>query len=420
LFEGIFMKTSTVFNTAWKETLQISGKPHREQIEAINSILDKQDTFVVAPTSFGKSAIYLVPAIINSSKGKWALVIEPTLALIVDQVTHLQELGIAADMLTSRNRDEHYSILDNLSESKITVLYVTPERLQTHNFLTAVKDNPPWLVAVDEVHCVLDWGYTFRKDYLRIRDFVKKLNYRPTIAAFTATAPSKYRGAICKQLGMEKPNIYTSSLVRSNVTLLKEDCSGLSIKKRLARVNYNIKKYRKDGRVVVYCATRKNVDIVANYLSKRFPGEVVKCHAYMDSDKREKHEMQFINGSKPIMVATTAFGMGINVSDIRLVIHFNLPLSAIDYYQQIGRAGRDGEKSHAMLLYYPDDIELNRYVLRKEELPDEVQNWLSDRLGEMVSIAESDKCLVQQLLTALGEKHPTTCRHCTNCQRARR
>lgn len=413
------MKISKSFQSAWN-TLQIPGKPHSKQIKAINSILDGQDTLVVAPTSFGKSAIYLVPAIINSSKGKWTLVIEPTLALIADQVNKLQEFGINAEMMTSRNAGEHATILDRLCKGEIAILYVTPERVQTSAFQSVVRNYPPHLLAVDEAHCVLDWGYTFRKDYLRIKDFIKKLNQRHVIAAFTATAPEEYREAICKHLGMKNPDICVSSLARENIILLKEDCSDLSIKKRLSRVKYNIKKYGKDGRVVVYCATRKNVDMVSNYLSKQFPGEVVKCHAYMDSDKREKHEMQFIKGSKRIMVATTAFGMGISVPDVRLVLHFNLPLSAIDYYQQIGRAGRDGKKSHAMLLYHPDDIELNRYILQKEDLSDKIQNWLSERLNEIVSIAESDRCLMQQVLESWGEEHPTTCRHCTNCQKARR
>ena len=413
------MKISHSFKSAWK-TLRIPDKPRSGQIKAITSILNRQDTLVVAPTSFGKSAIYLVPAIVNNSKDKWTLVIEPTLPLIADQVNKLQELGISAEMLTSRNRDEHSSILNNLSKGNITVLYVTPERLQTVEFLSAVKGNPPWLVAVDEAHCVLDWGYTFRPAYLGIQSFIMELKHRPVIAAFTATAPPEYRGAICNHLGMKEPTIFTVSLERSNIILLKEDCFDLDIKKRLSRVKYNIKKYRRDGRVVVYCATRKNVDIVANYLTKQFPGEVVKCHAYMDTEKREKHEMQFINGSKPIIVATTAFAMGISVPDIRLVLHFNLPLSTIDYYQQIGRAGRDGKKSHAMLLYQPDDIELNHHILKKEDLSDETQECLSHRLDEMVSIAESDQCLMQQLLRALGEEHPKTCRHCTNCQKARR
>lgn len=396
-------------------------KLRKFQIEPINSILDKKDTLVIAPTSAGKSTIYQVPAIIGNSRySKWTLVIEPTLALIANQVQQLRQLGISAEMLTGRNRDKHDSILSRLSQNEISILYTTPEQLQTTLFLRDVKYHPPWLVVVDEAHCLLDWGYTFRSAYLGIKSFLKDLQCRPVVTAFTATAPPEYRDAICGLLGMKKPAVYTSSLERNNIILLKEDCTGYPVKKRLSRVNYNIKKYGKDGRVVVYCATRKNVDMAANYLSSKFSGEVVKCHAYMDSDKREKHEMQFINGSKRIIVATTAFGMGINVPDIRLVIHFNLPLSTIDYYQQIGRAGRDGEKSHAMLLYHPDDIALNQNILDKEDLSDHVKDWLDDRLDEIVSIAGSDRCLMQQVLESLGEKHPKTCRHCTNCQRVRR
>lgn len=409
-----------------KKSVQIAtedlgfNKLRKFQIEPINNILDHRDTLVVAPTSSGKSAIYQIPTRINNKNGKWALVVEPTLALIADQVNRLQSKGIAAEMMTSRNLYEHYDILKKLRKDEIDILYVTPERLQASEFQFAMEDNPPWLLVVDEAHCVLDWGYTFRSAYPKIKDFIKTLKQRPVIAAFTATAPPEHQSAICKLLGMKQAEIYTLSLARDNIILLKEDCSGLSIKKRLSRVKYNIKKYGKNGRVIVYCATRKNVDIVYNYLSKQFPGEVVKCHADMDSDKREKHELQFINGSKRIMVATTAFGMGIDASDIRLVLHFNLPLSTIDYYQQIGRAGRDGKKSHAMLLYHPDDIEVNQYILNKADLPEEVQTWLFDRLDEMVSLAESDQCLMQQLLESLGEDHPTTCRHCTNCQKARR
>ena len=353
-----FMKTSNVVKDAMRQLC--IDKLRKCQIKPIDNILNGTDTMVIAPTSAGKSAIYQIPAIVNRSS-QWTLVIEPTLALIADQVHQLKELGIAAEMLTGRNKDEHDDILKRLSENEITILYTTPEQLRTAAFLHDVKYHPPWLVVVDEAHCVLDWGYTFRSAYLEIRKFIKDLSHPPIIAAFTATAPSEYRDAICNLLGMKEPEITVTSLERNNITLLKEDCSDLTIKKRLSRVKYNIKKYRKDGRVVVYCATQKNVDMVANYLLKQFSGEVVKCHAYMDSDKREKHEMQFIKGSKPIIVATTAFGMGINVPDIRFVLHFNLPLSTIDYYQQIGRAGRDGEKSHAMLLYHPDDVELNHH-----------------------------------------------------------
>lgn len=209
------MNTSKLFQSAWN-TLQIPGKPRNKQIEAINSILDGHYILLVAPTSFGKSAVYLVPAIINGSKGKWTLVIEPTLALIADQVNKLQELGINAEMMTSRNRSKHDDILDRLCKNEIAILYVTPERLQSEEFCSAVADNPPWFIAVDEAHCVLDWGYTFRKDYLHIKDFTKNLPNNPAIAAFTATAPSKYRNRICKLLGMKKPEICTSSLARDN------------------------------------------------------------------------------------------------------------------------------------------------------------------------------------------------------------
>ena len=393
---------------------------HKHQIRPINSVLDGHDTLVVAPTGSGKSAIFQVPAIVGAAKGKWTLVFEPTVSLIADQVNRLQDFGIAAEMLTGRNRKRHDTILKQLRQSKLAMLYITPERLQSHSFLEAVKKNPPWFVVVDEAHCVLDWGYTFRSDYLEIKNFIQKLEKRPVITALTATAPPEYRKQVCKLLGMKKPETYVNSLERNNIILLKEDCSRDSIKRRLTRVKGNIKKYGIGGRVVVYCSTRKNVDVVCNYLSKEFPGEVVKCHGYMDSDKRERHELQFISGAKRIMVATTAFGMGVDVPDIRLVIHFNLPLSVIDYYQQIGRAGRDRETSHAVLLYDRNDIALNKNILRKDDYPDELQNWLSDRLNELVSVAESDRCLMQQLLSALGEEHSSTCRHCTNCQKARR
>ena len=194
----------------------------------------------------------------------------------------------------------------------------------------------------------------------------------------------------------------------------------MNIKRRLSRLKYQLKKYGKEGRIVIYCATRKYVDMVTNYLSDRFAGEVVKCHAYMDADKRQKNEMKFISGKKRIMVATTAFGMGVDVSDIRLVVHFNLPLSVIDYYQQIGRAGRDGKKSRCVLLYDEEDWDLNANILCKEDYDESLNTLLMSRLDEIRRIMTGDTCIMQQVLTALGERKPNTCRHCTNCQRNRR
>ena len=408
------------------EQLHISTL-RKHQSKPIDSILDGHDTLVIAPTGSGKSAIFQVPALVMHQKQHtWTLVIEPTLSLMEDQVQALNSKGIPAWQISCDHPmasnyckltiDGRVPIL-NLSAP---FLYVTPERLQSDVFRNAIKDNPPGLVVVDEAHCVLDWGYTFRSSYLKIGKWLSSLKQRPVVAAFTATAPESYRSEICSLLGMEQPNIYVNSLERSNLILIREDCSGMDIKHRLSRLKYQLKKYGKKGRVVIYCATRKYVDMVSNYLSDQFPNQVAKCHAYMDSDKRQKNELKFIGGKKRIMIATTAFGMGVDVPDIRLVIHFNLPLSVIDYYQQIGRAGRDGEKSRCVLLYAREDWELNTYILCKEEYDEQLRKLLLDRLDQMVRIIMSQQCIMQQVLTALGEKKPNTCRYCTNCQQNRR
>ena len=408
------------------EQLHISTL-RKHQSKPIDSILDGHDTLVIAPTGSGKSAIFQVPAlVIHQKQHTWTLVIEPTLSLVGDQVQALNSKGIPAWQISCDHPiPSNYRILTNdgwipVLDLSAPFLYVTPERLQSYVFRNAIKDNPPGLVIVDEAHCVLDWGYTFRSSYLIIGKWLSSLKQRPVVAAFTATAPESYRSEICSLLGMEQPNIYVNSLERSNLILIREDCSGMDIKHRLSRLKYQLKKYGKKGRVVIYCATRKYVDMVSNYLSDQFPNQVAKCHAYMDSDKRQKNELKFIGGKKRIMIATTAFGMGVDVPDIRLVIHFNLPLSVIDYYQQIGRAGRDGEKSRCVLLYAREDWELNTYILCKEEYDEQLRKLLLDRLNQMVRIIMSQQCIMQQVLTALGEQKPNTCRHCTNCQQNRR
>ena len=419
------MKLKDNVKEAMKQ-LQI-GTLRKHQIQPINCILGGQDTLVIAPTGSGKSAMFQIPALVmHQTHHSWTLVIEPTLSLMEDQVQTLNQKDVRASQISSNHpARSNYRALTNdgwvsMLDLSAPFLYVTPERLQSQEFQKSIRKNPPGLVVIDEAHCVLDWGYTFRSSYLKIGKWLSTLKKRPVVAAFTATAPESYRSEICSLLGMEQPNIYVNPLERSNLILICEDCSNMNIKRRLSRLKYQLKKYGKEGRIVIYCATRKYVDMVTNYLSDRFAGEVVKCHAYMDADKRQKNEMKFISGKKRIMVATTAFGMGVDVSDIRLVVHFNLPLSVIDYYQQIGRAGRDGEKSRCVLLYAREDWELNANILCKEDYDEPLKELLLERLDEMVRIAMSRQCLMQQVLTVLGEEKPNTCRHCTNCQRNRR
>lgn len=408
------------------EALQLKTL-RKHQIQPIHSILEGRDTLVIAPTGSGKSAIFQVPALVMHQKHHtWTLVIEPTLSLIEDQVQVLNDKRIRANQISGSHPMDfcHITVTTDgpvcALDLSAPFLYITPERLQSEAFQKAIKNNPPSLVVVDEAHCVLDWGYTFRSSYLKIGKWISTLKKRPVIAAFTATAPEAYRSEICSLLGMDEPEVYVNSLERSNLILIREDCSAMTIKRRLSRLKYHLKKYGKEGRVVIYCATRKHVDLVTNYLSDRFPGEVVKCHAYMDPDKRLRNETKFIRNQKRIMVATTAFGMGVDVPDIRLVVHFELPLSVIDYYQQIGRAGRDGKKSRCVLLYAPEDQDQNVNILCKEDYDESLQKLLLDRLDEMVRIVTGKACIMQQVLTALGEKKPNTCRHCTNCQRNRR
>ena len=413
------MRTSSITQKAQAQ-LGIK-KLRKHQIKPIQSILNGYDTMVIAPTSAGKSAIYQLPALIKAKDRQWTLVIEPTLALIGDQVQKLQEKGIAAASITGRNGPDHDKIFQEIWNGQITLLYTTPEQLQTRRLREVMQANNPWLVVIDEAHCVTVWGYTFRPMYLQIKHQIAQLKHRPVIAAFTATAPPDDQKDIQELLGMQHTDIYSMSLRRENITLLKEDCTGLDIDQhqRLKRVGHYIRKYGEDGRVVVYCSSRRNVDIVTNYLKDKFSG-VAKCHAYMDEDERAKQEFQFICGKKRIMVATTAFGMGVDVSDIRLVLHFNLPLSVIDYYQQIGRAGRDGNPAHAVLLYAKEDLDLNRHILDHGGYAPKLEKWLHCRLDEMANVAASDSCMVRQVLGALGEESSTNCNRCTNCQRERR
>ena len=413
------MRTSI---TTQKAQAQLGIKKLRKhQIKPIQSILDGYDTMVIAPTSAGKSAIYQLPALIKAKDRQWTLVIEPTLALIGDQVQKLQEKGIAAASITGRNGPDHDKIFQEIWNGQITLLYTTPEQLQTRRLREVMQANNPWLVVIDEAHCVTVWGYTFRPKYRQIKHQIAQHKRGPVIAAFTATAPHDDQKDIQELLGMQHTDIYSMSLRRENITLLKEDCTGLDIDQhqRLKRVGHYIRKYGEDGRVVVYCSSRRNVDIVTNYLKDKFSG-VAKCHAYMDEDERAKQEFQFICGKKRIMVATTAFGMGVDVSDIRLVLHFNLPLSVIDDYQQIGRAGRDGNPAHAVLLYAKEDLDLNRHILDHGGYAPKLKKWLHCRLDEMANVAASDSCMMRQVLGALGEESSTNCNRCTNCQRARR
>ena len=393
------------------------NKLKKPQIGPINAVLNKHDTLVIYPTGLGKSAIMQVPALVKAPK--LTLVIEPTVSLMYDQVKHLQELGIAAEYLAQRNKCDHLDILERLEAGEINILYIAPERLQSSRFQNAITTNPPWLIVIDEAHCYLNCGRTFRPDYLEIPKFIESLPKRPVILAMTATAPKEYRKQLAKHLGMKKPETFTAPLARPNLTIIRERMHSETDKKRWRRVRNLISKYGKDGRVVVYCATKRDTDIVYNHLKREFPKEVVECHAFMDADSREAHEMKFIKNKRRIIIATTAFGIGVDVPDIRLVIHYSLPISPINYYQEIGRSGRDGNKSRCILLYHPDDTKKFTRILKNIET-DEMHDELAAGIDRMLEIASGDTCIMERLLEELDDDDPYPCGHCSVCQGNRR
>lgn len=394
----------------------------KEQIKPINSILDGNDTFIVAPTSSGKSLDYQLPAVMY--KDQLTIVIEPTIALMHDQVRKLKSLGIAAKYVDSTICDTKKSaIWKAVQNHKVTILYVSPERLSSPDFLNAIDGLDIYMVVVDECHCVLDWGISFRPSYLKIGEFIKSLKHRPIITALTATVNPKDRKIIQHRLGMENPKEFIYSIDRPNLILLKEEIPSCkddekTFQRKLARLKYNMKKYHRTGSMIIYCSTRKHVDIVYNHLKSKFPGGIVRCHSKMKPVTRANHEQEFLNNKKTIMIATSAFGMGIDKGDIDLIIHLDMPLSIGDYYQQAGRAGRDGGDAHCMMLYNEVDVKKWEALIKSEE-DESAQKYMRKNLKQMRKFIESNECMMQNLLSYFGETKEKSCTHCTCCQRNR-
>lgn len=376
------------------------------QQRAIASILQGQDTLVVMPTGGGKSLCYQIPALLLDGL---TLVISPLISLMKDQVDQLVRLGIRAACMNSTLDGEHYHALrQQIQERQIQILYIAPERLRSGDFLSLLRQQTVSLIAVDEAHCVSQWGHDFRPSYHGISQFIRLLPKRPVVAAFTATATAETRTDIMQQLELVRPNIYRASFNRSNLILAVERESN----RKEALLQFVQAHRGQCG--IVYCNTRKEVDKIWDLL-RRAGIPVVRYHGGMEDWERNENQDKFLNEQVDLIVATNAFGMGINKPDVRYVLHYNLPKNIESYYQEIGRAGRDGLPSLCVLFFSYSDVHVNRYLLEQSSKSQERLEVELSKLDAMVQYASTRRCLRQFILQYFGEQAKPHCQGCSNC-----
>ena len=404
-------------------------KPRKAQIIPMNTLDAEQDAIVIAATGSGKQVIYETVGLAHSDK--LTIVIEPLLALIYNQVQTLQDHGIPADYIDmTRSKEDIAKILNKARKGKLNFLYVTPERLQNHAFIEAIQHSDIFMIVADECHCITEWGYTFRDAYLHIGDFIGKLKHKPVICACSATISADSLNIIRDSLHMDQPTVLHSDLRRDNLILLKKDvtCNKKTLE---ARLEFRIKKlcklidkYHKTGSVLIFAQTTTYVDALYNILKEKYPDEVTRYHSRIKPERRKKQLLfDFLQGKRKIMIATSAFSMGIDVSDIELVVHFNAPINMTDYIQQIGRAGRDGRKAHCVLFYNQngdDDAISNSFIKKAKKQSPKVAKVIKAKLRQVHNFIHSDSCMVCDILEYQGQHENKTCKRCTVCARKRR
>lgn len=385
------------------------------QKEVIESILSGRDVFAVMPTGAGKSVCYQIPAMLLPGI---TLVISPLISLMQDQVKALNEAGVSAAFINSAlSENAYFETIRKAQQGLYKIIYVAPERLVTDGFLELAHSVCISMVTVDEAHCISQWGQDFRPSYMKIVEFVRTLTTRPIISAFTATATVTVRDDIVCTLGLNKPYVLVTGFNRDNLFFQVDKPRN----KDEYVIDY-ISQHPNDSGIV-YCATRKNVDKLYDLLKDRGVS-VAKYHAGMGQAERKKMQDDFVFDYTSIVVATNAFGMGIDKSNVRFVIHYNMPQSMENYYQEAGRAGRDGLDSKCILLFSPQDIIINRFLLDHKEMSDldsvdreTVKERDTKRLQIMERYCYTTECLRNYILKYFGENPEKPCEDCGNCLR---
>lgn len=384
------------------------------QEEIIESILAGKDVLAVMPTGAGKSICYQVPAVLLTGL---TIVISPLISLMQDQVKALNEAGICAEYINSTLTEEEISMVyARAFEGEFKILYVAPERLDNRGFSNFIERMDISMVTVDEAHCISQWGQDFRPSYVKIVDFIDRLTRRPIVSAFTATATEEVKNDISVILKLQAPKVVITGLDRENLFFEVE-----TVKKDEYVLEY-IQKHPADSGII-YCATRKAVDRLYELL-KKYDVAVARYHAGMDIEDRKNSQNDFIYDRIQVIVATNAFGMGIDKSNVRYVIHYNMPQSMENYYQEAGRAGRDGEPAHCILLFAPQDVMINRFLLDNKEFvdisPEDIELLRARdirRLQIMEGYCYTWGCLRNYILEYFGEKRDESCTSCGNCHK---
>lgn len=377
--------------------------PFQEDI--IKSILDKKDTLVLMPTGGGKSLCFQLPALKFDGI---TLVVSPLIALMKDQVDNLNNKDISAEFLNSTlTVKESRSVIEKIKENKIKLLYIAPEQFSSIKFKEIIPFLNVKLIAIDEAHCISEWGHDFRPKYRNLSS-LKEIFPNVPIVALTATATEQTRSDILKQLKLQDPNIFVQSFKRTNLELSVLRKDNTTFNKMLSLIREH-----KDDPVIIYCFSRKDTELLAERL--RFKNlKAIAYHAGLDRKRRKLVQDAFMHNKVNIIVATIAFGMGIDKSNIRLIIHHSIPKTIEGYYQEIGRAGRDGKHSKCVLFYSHLDIEKLQYFIYKIQ-KEKQQQIAVDKLNQVITYANTARCRTKFILNYFGEKTNNKCDHCDNC-----
>ena len=381
----------------------------------IDGVLSGRDVFGIMPTGGGKSICYQIPALMLPGI---TLVVSPLISLMQDQVLALKEMGIpAAYINSSLSYAQVQLVYRNLLEGKYKIVYIAPERLDYAGFGNVASDLHISFIAVDEAHWISQWGQDFRPSYLRIVHFIDLLPKRPIVGAFTATATKQVREDVERILKLQEPVQIVTGFDRPNLyfEVLHPQRKDADLLRLLSS--------RRDKSGIVYCSTRKKVESVCEVLQEK-GYRATRYHAGLGEAERSQNQEDFIHDRKTVMVATNAFGMGIDKSNVSYVIHYNMPKSMEAYYQEAGRAGRDGTEADCILLYNASDVSTARFLIDNgsdnEELDEKQKEMIRQqdlqRLESMVSYCKSKDCLRGYILDYFGQNHPEICGNCSNCK----